>query len=191
MNAQDAHSEINRGIGWSIFVSLLMIVTGLLAIVVPPISGIAVTLFVAWLLIIAGVAHWVYTWHRRYRPGIWWGWLLGILFIVVGIRMLMFPVAALASLTLLLGIYLLVDAGLEFVMAFRLRPRNGWGWLMFNGLVALALAVLILHRWPNNAWWVIGTFVGISILFSGISRFMLSLAARRASKSMEEPMPAH
>jgi uncharacterized membrane protein HdeD (DUF308 family) len=27
--------------------------------------------------------------------------------------------------------------------------------------------------------WVIGTLVGISLIFSGISRFMLSLAARR------------
>lgn len=187
----NATSEINREIRWSIVVSVLMIVAGCLAIIVPPLSGIAVTLFVAWLLIIAGAGHLVFMWHRRYRSGIWWGWLLGILFIIVGIRMLMFPVAALASLTLLLGIYLLVDAGLEFGLAFRLRPLNGWGWVFFDGLVALALALLILLRWPHSALWVIGTLVGVSIILSGISRFMVSLAARSAAKDMEEPMPAH
>ena len=171
--------------------SVLMMVAGVLAILVPPLSGIAVTLFVAWLLILAGVAHGVYTWERRNLPGIWWGWLLGILFIVVGIRMLMFPAAAMASLTLLLGIYLLVNAGLEFFLAFRLRSQNGWGWVLFDGVLALVLGLVILHRWPHSALWVIGTLVGISILFAGISRFMLALAARDAAKSLEEPTPAH
>ncbi|HTV40676.1 MAG TPA: DUF308 domain-containing protein [Candidatus Sulfotelmatobacter sp.] len=184
-----AFSDFNREIRWSMVVSILMILAGCLAIIVPPISGIAVTLFVAWLLILSGVAHWAYTWDRRQQPGIWWGWLLGVLFVVVGIRMLMFPVAALASLTLLLGIYLLVNAGLEFSLAFRLRRQNGWGWVLVDGLVSLALAVLILHRWPHNALWVIGLLVGFSILFAGISRFMLSLAARHTAKSLEEPAP--
>ena len=187
----DATPEINREIRWSIVVSILMIVAGCLAIIVPPITGIAVTLFVAWLLIIAGVAHWVYSWQRRGRSGIWLGWLLGILFIVVGIRMLMFPAAALASLTLLLGIYLLVDAGLEFIMAFRVHPRHGWGWLMFDGFIALFLGLFILRRWPHSALWVIGTLVGVSILFAGISRLMLSMAARSASRDMEHLTPAH
>jgi uncharacterized membrane protein HdeD (DUF308 family) len=187
----NAISEFNRETRWSLVVSVLMILAGFLAIIVPPLSGIAVTLFVAWLLILAGVAHWAYTWERRHQPGTSWGWLLGVLFIVVGIRMLMFPAVALASLTLLLGIYLFVNAGLEFFLALRLRPQNGWGWVLFDGMVALVLGVFILHRWPHNAVWVIGTLVGISILFAGISRFMLSLAARDAAKGMEEPMPAH
>ena len=168
-----------------------MIVAGCLAILVPPLSGIAVTLFVAWLMILAGVVHWIYTWQRRHRPGMWWGWLLGIVFVGAGICMLAFPVAALASLTLLLGVYLVVDAVLEFTLAFRLRPLNGWGWLLFDGLVALVLAIIIFMRWPHSALWVIGTLVGISILFSGLSRFMLSLSARHAAKTLEQPSPAH
>lgn len=187
----NAISEINREIRWSIVVSILMIVAGCLAILLPPISGIAVTLLVAWLMILAGVAHWVYTWHRRYRAGMQWGWLLGLLFIAVGICMLAFPVAALASLTLVLGVYLVVDAALEFTLAFQLRPRGGWGWLFFDGLVALALAIIIFVRWPHSALWVIGTLVGISIFFSGVSRFMLSLAARDLAKGLEQPTPAH
>lgn len=186
-----AIAEFNRETRWSMVVSLLMILAGILAIIVPPLSGIAVTLFVAWLLILAGVGHFAYTWERRHQHGSSWGWLLGVLFIIVGIRMLMFPAAALASLTLLLAIYLFVNAGLEFALAFRLRPRDGWGWVLFDGFVALVLGIIILHRWPHNALWVIGTLVGISILFAGISRFMLSLAARDAAKYLEDPRLAH
>jgi uncharacterized membrane protein HdeD (DUF308 family) len=183
--------EINREIRWSIVVSILMILVGCVAILVPPISGIAVTLFVAWLMILAGVAHWVYTWHRRHRPGMWWGWLMGLLFIGVGICMLAFPLAALASLTLVLGAYLIVEAVLEFTLAFRLRPRDGWGWLFFDGLVALVLGFIIFVRWPHSALWVIGTLIGISIFCSGVTRFMMSLAARDAAKGLEQPTPAH
>ena len=183
--------EINREIRWSIVVSILMIIAGCLAILVPPISGIAVTMFVAWLMILAGIAHWVYSWHRRYRPDRWWGWLLGVLFIGVGICMLVFPLAALASLTLLLGVYLIVDAVLEFTLAFRLRPGNGSGWLFFDGIVALILGIIIFARWPHSALWVVGTLVGISIFFSGVTRLMLSISARDAAKGFQQPTPAH
>ena len=186
----NAISEIDREIRWSIVVSVLMIIAGCLAILAPPFSGIAVAMLVGWLMILAGVGHWVYTWHRRYRSGTSWGWVLGALFIGAGICMLAFPLAALASLTLLLGVYLLVDAALEFGLAFRLRPRSGWGWLMFDGVVALVLAIVIFARWPHSALWVIGTLVGISILFSGIARFMLSMAARDAAKDMGHPTAA-
>ena len=168
-----------------------MIVAGCLAILVPPISGIAVTLFVAWLMILAGVGHFVYTWHRRNQSGMSWGWLLGVLFIGAGICMLAFPVAALASLTLVLGAYLLIDAALEFTLAFRLRPLNGWSWMLFDGFVALILGLIIFVRWPHSALWVIGTLVGISIFFSGVSRFMASLAARDLAKGLHQPTPAH
>ena len=43
----------------------------------------------------------------------------------------------------------------------------------------LVLAVMIWSTWPSSAAWVVGTLVGISMFFSGITRLMLSLAARR------------
>jgi uncharacterized membrane protein HdeD (DUF308 family) len=67
---------------------------------------------------------------------------------------------------------------LELVLAFGMRPRPGWGWLLFDAVITLILAVMIWKTWPSSAEWVIGTLVGISMLFSGVSRLMLSLAAR-------------
>ena len=43
-----------QSVGWSIGLSILMILAGVLAIVVPPAAGIAVTIFVGWLLIFSG-----------------------------------------------------------------------------------------------------------------------------------------
>jgi len=38
---------------------------------------------------------------------------------------------------------------------------------------------LILGTWPTSNIWAIGTLVGVSMLFSGISRLMMSSAVRR------------
>jgi uncharacterized membrane protein HdeD (DUF308 family) len=100
------------------------------------------------------------------------------LYIGIGVYILMNPVAGLASLTLWLAIYLFFEAVLEFAMGLKLRPHPGSGWLLFDGIVTLILAVLIWRTWPSNTEWVLGTLVGISMLFSGMSRLMLSLAAR-------------
>ena len=40
----------------------------------------------------------------------------------------------------------------------------------------------IYAQWPSSAAWAIGTLVGVSLIMSGISRIMLSLAARKATK---------
>jgi uncharacterized membrane protein HdeD (DUF308 family) len=105
--------------------------------------------------------------------------LLGILYIFVGAYLLFHPVAGLASLTLALAIYLFAEGVLELILWFRLRPLPGSGGLLFDGIITLILGVMIWRTWPWSTEWAIGTLVGISMLFSGTSRLMLSVAARR------------
>jgi uncharacterized membrane protein HdeD (DUF308 family) len=169
-----------ESVGWSIGLSILMITAGVLAIVVPPVAGLTVLLVVAWLLMFSGAFHFLFAWHTRTGGGMIWELLLGILYIAVGAYALVHPAAGLASLTLLLAAYLLAEGTLELVLSFRLRPMHGSSWLLFDGIVTLILGVLIWRTWPSSTEWVIGTLVGISMLFSGVSRLGISLAARRA-----------
>jgi len=168
-----------ESIGWSIGISVLMIIAGVLGIVIPPVAGLAVLLVVAWLLIFSGAFHFVFAWHTRTAGAMIWELLLGILYVGVGVYALVHPAAGLASLTLLLAAYLFVEGVLELVLSFRLRPMRGAGWLVVDAIITLILGVLIWRTWPSNTAWVIGTLVGISMLFSGVSRLAISLAARR------------
>ena len=84
-----------------------------------------------------------------------------------------------ASLTLAVAMYLLIEGVLEFVLSLQLRPAPGSGWLLADGIITLVLAVMIWSTWPSSALWVVGTLVGISMFFSGITRLMLSMAVRR------------
>jgi uncharacterized membrane protein HdeD (DUF308 family) len=179
MSAPSLGTIAKESVGWSVALSVLMILTGVLAIVIPPVAGIAVLAVVAWLLMFSGAAHLVFAWHTRTAGGLVWELLLGILYIFVGVYALLNPVAGLASLTLVLVIYLFMEAVLELILSFRLRPRPGSNWMLVDGIITLILAILIWRSWPSSSEWVIGTLVGISMLFSGAARLSLSLAARR------------
>jgi uncharacterized membrane protein HdeD (DUF308 family) len=168
-----------ESVAWSIGLSVLMIIAGVLAIVIPPVAGVAVLVVVAWLLTFSGAAHLVFAWHTRTAGGLAWELLLGILYLLVGVYALLHPLAALASLTLLLAAYLFAKGVLEFILLFRLRPMPGSNWLLFDGIFTLILAILIWMGWPSSSEWVIGTVVGISMLFGGAARLSPSLAARR------------
>jgi uncharacterized membrane protein HdeD (DUF308 family) len=170
---------VHRASNWSMAISVLMIVAGVLAIVAPLMAGIAVTAVVSWLLIFSGVLHLSLAWRGDHASAIVWEILIGVLYGAIGFYVLMNPVTGLAGLTVAVAVYLLLEGVLEFVLSFQLRSARGSGWLLVDGMVTLVLAVMIWSTWPSSAAWAIGTLVGISMLFSGITRLMFSQAARR------------
>jgi uncharacterized membrane protein HdeD (DUF308 family) len=172
-------AAVKKSHSWSIAIAIFMILAGLMAIFLPPIAGIAVTVLVGWLLIVSGCFHLFYGWHTRSKGSLVWELIVGVVYILAGIFLLVHPVAGLATLTLALAVYLFAEGVLELVMGFTLRPHPGWGWLLFDGILTLLVAFMIWRTWPFSAPWVIGTLVGISMLFSGTSRLMLSMGSRR------------
>lgn len=184
MSATSPAAFVKKSVGWSIGLSVLMIVAGIFAIASPLAAGFAVNVVVAWLLMFSGCAHLVFAWHTRRTGGFLWELLVGILYLCIGVYLVLHPVAGLVSLTLALAIYLLLEAILEFVLGFKLRPFRGSGWLFFDSIITFILAVMIWRTWPSSSAWVIGLLVGISMLFSGTARLALSLAARRITSKL-------
>jgi len=164
---------------WSIAISVLMIAAGVLAIAAPLLAGVAISAFVGWILVFGGLLHVAFAWRSGSTGATVWEILLGLLYGAIGLYLLARPIAGLASLTLALAVYLLIEAALELALAFQGRRTRGTGWLIFDAVVTLVLAAMIGSTWPWSAAWAIGTLVGISILFSGVSRLMLTLALRR------------
>jgi uncharacterized membrane protein HdeD (DUF308 family) len=177
--ANSMTADVHKATMWSILLSVLMIAAGVVAIGVPVIAGVTVTAIIGWLLVFSGLLHLAFAWRARRAGAVLWEVLLGIVYGAIGFYLLASPVAGLASLTLAIAMYLLIEGVLEFVLSFQLRPAPGSGWLLVDGVITLVLAVLIWSTWPSSALWVVGTLVGISMFFSGITRLMLSMAVRR------------
>jgi len=113
--------------------------------------------------------------------------LLAIVYGAVGLMILLYPLAGLAWLTLVLATFLLIEAALEFVLYFNIRHRVNAGWVLFDAIITLLLGILIWARWPFSSVWAVGTLIGVSLIFSGISRLMLSSAVSRATTAAARP----
>src|SRR2546423_2292728 len=163
---------------------ILMLIGGFLAICIPLASGIGVAIVIGWLLLISAV--WHLTSGFRSGSGVGgflWHLLRAIVYGAAGLMILLYPLAGLAWLTLVLATFLLIEAALEFVLYFNIRRRVNASWVLVDAIITLLLGILIWAQWPFSSAWAIGTLIGVSLIFSGISRLMLSSAASRGTAS--------
>jgi uncharacterized membrane protein HdeD (DUF308 family) len=133
---------------------------------------------VAWTAIFNGVAQMVYGFRAHSGGRTILEILLGLLYVVAGVFILIHPTGGLLTLTLVIACLLLIYGVFALVLAFQLRPRAGWGWVLFDAIITILLGGMIWAHWPINSEWVVGTLIGISFIMSGVSRLMLSLAVR-------------
>jgi uncharacterized membrane protein HdeD (DUF308 family) len=179
MSAETAVAVGRKASRWSIVWGILMFICGILAISLPLASSIGLVIVLAWLILFAGISHLIFAFHCHSIGGFLWQVLLAVVYGIAGVYMLMNPLLGVLSLTLLLALFLLFEGILEFFLYFRIRHVRHSGWILFDGIVTLLFGFLIWTQWPSSSVWVIGTLIGISLMFSGISRFMLSLAMPR------------
>jgi uncharacterized membrane protein HdeD (DUF308 family) len=171
--------DVRQSATWSIVLSVLMVVSGVMAICIPPLAGLTVTVMLGWLLIVTGALHLGFAWRGQGAATVVGEIAIAVLYGGIGFYMLARPVAGLASLTLAIAGYLAAKGVLEGVIAFKLRALPGTGWLLFDGILTVVIAVLIASAWPASTAWAVGVLVGIAMISSGFARLMLSIAVRR------------
>ncbi|MGO9519929.1 MAG: HdeD family acid-resistance protein [Candidatus Korobacteraceae bacterium] len=174
---------IQRASGWSIALGVLMIICGIIAMLAPWEFGIVIALIIGWTAIFNGAAQIFYGIRTHSGGRSVLEVILGIIYIIAGIYLLMHPVGGLLVLTIFLASFLIVYGIFALVLAFQMRPLPGWGWVLFDAIITILLGVLIWAHWPMNAEWVVGTLFGISILVSGVTRLMVSMAFRRIASA--------
>ncbi|MEH2203249.1 MAG: DUF308 domain-containing protein [Nostoc sp.] len=174
----DVSRDTNKNVNGSLITGILLSILGVIAIAAPNFTTIFAETWIAAILIFAGFTKLVYATQTRERGGFLWKLLLSGLYIATGIMLFVYPYTGVLTLTLLLGTFLLTEGTFELILAFKLRPQENWTWVLANGIITLVLGAMIWFQWPFNAPWLIGTLVGVSIIFSGISRVMLALNGR-------------
>ena len=166
---------------WKLFLieGVLLVVLGFLAIAVPMAAGLAVTILFGWLFLISGIVGLYTTFAMRHAPGFWWSLLSGVLGVVVGLWLLIQPVAGLVSLTYLLIAFFIIEgiATIMFALDHRTALTGRWGWMLASGIVDLILAANILAGLPGTVDWALGLIVGINMIFGGASMIAMALAA--------------
>jgi uncharacterized membrane protein HdeD (DUF308 family) len=164
---------------WVFFLLLgvALIVVGILAIGHPVLATLNVVILFGVLLLIGGVVEAVSGLWTRCWGGLFCHLLTGLFYLFLGAVLLEHPGLAAAGFTLVLAMFFVAGGALRMAVALG-RQFTGWGWTLVSGVITLILGLLILHDLPDAAFWVIGTFLGIDLIFNGWSWVMLALAAR-------------
>jgi uncharacterized membrane protein HdeD (DUF308 family) len=160
-DAMRAPSRIGTVLG------IATIVFGILAMMMPMLSGITVAAIVAVLLIAGGIARTAFAFKAgSFGKGLLM-FLFGGLSVLVGAIMLARPLLGLKSLTMVLVAYFIVDGIFEIMAGFKLKGVRGWFWFVIGGIASLVLALLIWRQWPASGQWAIGLLIGIRLIFAG------------------------
>jgi len=166
---------------WKLFVveGIVLLVLGLLALLVPPLATLGVTIFLGWLFLLSGVMGLVATFWARSAPGFWWSLVSAALGIVVGLILVANPVGGAISLTLVLIAFFIIEGVASIMYALDHRATSErWGWMLFSGLIDLVLAALLWAGLPGTAAWALGLLVGINMIFGGTALLVMGLRAR-------------
>lgn len=162
---------------WFMVIGICLIVLGIVAIAFPFATTIAAKVFLGWIFLIGGLIQIFHAFSTQKWSGFFLDLLVGVLYVVAGGWLAFFPLTGILTLTVFLAAMFIAQGVLEVVMAFLVRPQEGWGWVLVSGLIAFAVGVLIFAHLPSAAVWAIGLLVGINMITSGWAYFFIALAA--------------
>jgi uncharacterized membrane protein HdeD (DUF308 family) len=152
---------------WYLIQGALMVIAGILALIYPLVSSVAVVLFLGWLLIISGIVQGIGLFDARKLPHFWLQLISVVLSIIVGVLFLRDPGQALLILTLLLIVFLMVEGISKVIFALTIRPFPNWGWVLVSGIIGILLAFYLWASLPITAIWLLGVLLGIQLICEG------------------------
>ncbi len=155
-----------RAAGW------LLVAVGLGGVILPGVLGMALSLLVAVLLILAGLLSGYVAWSSYGRSGT--GWMKPAILVVLGLLVAFYPRLGTAAIGLILIIYFLLDGLASLLLGLELRPLPGWVWTLVKGGISLLLALVFIGGWPFHSDWLVGLMVGVSLLLDGVALLMLT-----------------
>jgi uncharacterized membrane protein HdeD (DUF308 family) len=169
--------SLRRGWAWFVALGTILAIVGSFALASQMIASLVTTVVIGWLLLFAGIVEILgAVWIGR-LGGVFLHMTSGALLTLLGALFMREPVDAGLALAMLLAGYLVIGAILR-VTAAATYQYTGWGWGMVSGSLELVLGMIIWLAWPAGGLWMLGLFVGISLIFRGLSWIGLGLAVR-------------
>jgi uncharacterized membrane protein HdeD (DUF308 family) len=171
----------STGWGWLLAGGIAIMLIGMFLLVYPAAATAAVTLFLGWFMLAAGVIGFVAAIVNRGDGGMWTGMLMGAVTAIAGGLIAFNVVAGALTLTMLFTLWLLIDGGIGTIMSI-VRRGTGWGWWLASSLLSLVLGIMLLSAWPTTAIWLIGIYAGIVFIFRGMMLMFMSFEVRRLGR---------
>jgi uncharacterized membrane protein HdeD (DUF308 family) len=164
---------------------IIMLICGIVAVFSPFVAGLSVTVVVGAMLLVSGISQCFLAFQAgAFGQGLLI-FIMGALTTVAGGYMVGQPVSGLAAITLFLAAYFIVTGIFELIGTFQIRGADGWVWMLFNGIITLALGVMIWRQFPVSGAWAVGTLFGIKMVFGGLALFRIGRGVRDAAQDAQ------
>ena len=177
--------RLHHSWGWLLALGVVLILFGGL-ILTTPLGVVTATLtteiWIAAALVVAGVLQLAHGLSSGKWSGRIWQMLGGMVFIVGGTLMFVYPTTGLVSLTLIVAATLVAQGIASLLVSFGFPAWTGRKWLLLSAIVSIVAGLLVLFDLPTSAGWTLGTIVGAVLLLQGISLTLLGLDVRRAGR---------
>jgi uncharacterized membrane protein HdeD (DUF308 family) len=157
-------------------------VLGTIAILVPALFTFAIETLIGIVLIVGGLIRGFSAFKEHTTRSMAWSLIAALVAIVAGVLMLAYPLDGALTLTAIVIALLIIEGVTKVVAAFQINRARGWGWLLFTGILDLALGFILWAGLPGTAVWTIGLLVGISLIFTGWTAVMFAGAMKAAAK---------
>ena len=186
MSTNTLSSNIKKQSALAIVMGVLTAAVGVAMIVYPFATATVTTLFIGWSFIIAAVTTFVFAFNSPSAGAFFLNVLISLLYAIAGVALVAAPAAGVLSLTVALGIVLIIQGGIELGVAIGLKSESAFPWVLTESLVTLALGLMILFQWPWSSAWAIGTMVGTAVLFAGITRIVIAATVHDGVSKFEK-----
>ena len=162
---------------WKLFLAegIVLIVLGIIAIVAPHFFTVAIVVSLGWILLFGGTFLIVRALSLFRMPGFGLWLFMGLLQFIIGYLFLAQPLEGILTLTMLVTLFFALEGVAKISFALMMRPLAHWGYVLFSGLTALFLALVVWMSWPGAAEWLLGLLFGINLFLGGWSLVTISL----------------
>jgi uncharacterized membrane protein HdeD (DUF308 family) len=177
--------DVSRSWKWFLALGVTALIGGVFAILVPVAASISAAILVGWALLFGAVARLFAGFRSDRSPERVTHLALGLLYLVAGLYVLLFPVSGTITLTIVLVAYFLASGAVLLVSAVQTWGSDATAWRVFLGLLSILLGVMIWADLPSSATWAIGLLIGIQLIFAGTDLIFIALATRNLTEGSD------
>jgi uncharacterized membrane protein HdeD (DUF308 family) len=163
--------------GWLITGAILSLIVGLLALSSPLLFSFLIVRFLGLFALISGVISLLVAIFDKDVAPRGLNAVFALVRIGAGLALLYCARSGLDLIMLIFAVYLIVEGIFDIFGALKMREHRGRVFMLINGIITIALGLMVYAHWPSGSAWILGLFFGINLIFNGFSQLMLGLSA--------------
>lgn len=149
----------------------IFLILGILSLLAPMVAAEVLDYLIGALLILTALIQFTLSYITKRH----WSYYIGsTIYLIAGALLILRPNEGVMALAAVVGVFLLLQGCVQIFTASLYSPFSGWQWVLFSGLVSLALAGIIYSGWPATGIWLLGIMLGVNFIVFGLSMIMLT-----------------